>query len=199
LWARGLEPDVGHGGVDLGTGLGAAVLGLAGLDAGVSGAGLDGLAVHKLGGVNLILKVGLEQGLDGRLVLRGLQVTGGDLANKSSHAFLLFQLKDADEKNIRGWLLGGTSGSGAREATDKKTGLGDSQETEGAEGTGNGAAGKGDTGQTEGGGREGGDGEGGRAHGDGGKSNGAAQQTKASNWQESSHSNAVLVKLGCRL
>ena len=44
----------------------------------------------------LILKVGLEQGLDGRLVLRGLQVTGGDLANKSSYAFLLFQLK----KNI---------------------------------------------------------------------------------------------------
>ncbi len=50
---RGLEAELGHGGVDLGTGLGAAVLGLAGLDAGVSGAGLDGLAVHELGGVNL--------------------------------------------------------------------------------------------------------------------------------------------------
>ena len=49
----GLEAELGHGGVDLGTGLGAAVLGLTGLDAGVSGAGLDGLAVHKLGGVNL--------------------------------------------------------------------------------------------------------------------------------------------------
>ena len=56
-WARGLEPEAGHGGVDLGTGLGAAVLGLAGLDAGVSGAGLDGLAVHKLGGVNLGKKI----------------------------------------------------------------------------------------------------------------------------------------------
>ncbi len=53
---RGLETELGHGGVDLGTGLGAAVLGLAGLDAGVSGAGLDGLAVHELGGVNLRYK-----------------------------------------------------------------------------------------------------------------------------------------------
>lgn len=68
----GLEAELGHGGVDLGTGLGAAVLGLTGLNAGVSGAGLDGLAVHKLGGVNLVLKVGLEQSLDGWLVLRSL-------------------------------------------------------------------------------------------------------------------------------
>lgn len=48
----GLEPNVGHGRVDLSTSLGAGVLGLAPLYAGVLGSGLDSLAVHKLGRVN---------------------------------------------------------------------------------------------------------------------------------------------------
>ena len=52
----GVETVVGR--VDLGSGLGAGVLGLAGLDAGVAGAGLDGLAVHKLGRVHLELQNG---------------------------------------------------------------------------------------------------------------------------------------------
>ena len=72
-------------------------------------------------------------------------------------------------------------------AAEKGAGLGNTQQAEGAKGAGHGAAGQRHAGQTDGGGGEGGDGEGGGADGDGGESR-TAQQTKASNWQEGSHS-----------
>jgi len=169
-----LGTELLHGGVDVGSGLGAGVLELALLHALVSGARLDGLAVHKLGGINLELEVGLQQSGDDRVVFGGVEMTGGNLAHKSSHALLFLQLENADEQNIVSINRLGSTSSSFLGLGEEGTSLDCSQERDGSQSSGNYTARHRHSSQADGR-----NAKGGGADGDGGESR-TAKQTKDS-------------------
>lgn len=121
-----LETNIGHGRVNFSSSFGARVFFLALLNTGVLGSRFHCFAVNKLGGINLQLEVSSLEGLDSGQVFWSLKFTGGNLANKSSHALVFLKLKDADEKNIVN-LFGFTLRSPGQGRSKKSTGLSDSK------------------------------------------------------------------------